>query len=58
MREGELQALREWLVRNIHRQGMRYRANELCEVVTGSPLSVAPFMEYVRAKFKPIYGLP
>ena len=57
IRNGDLVALLDWLRTNIHRRGMSYRANELCEVVTGAPLSTAPFMEYVNAKFKPIYGL-
>ena len=57
IRNGDLKALLEWLRANIHRQGMRYRANELCEEVTGQPLSIKPFMDYVKGKFEPIYGL-
>jgi carboxypeptidase Taq len=57
IRAGDLKPLGEWLRTNIHRPGMRHRANELCKKVTGAPLSTAPFMEYVNAKFKPIYGL-
>ena len=49
--------LRDWLRANVHRPGMRYRANELCKHVTGAGLSIEPFMEYVNGKFKPIYGL-
>ena len=57
IRGGDLNPLREWLLTSIHRQGMRCRANELCEKVTGLPLSTGPFMEYVNTKFKAIYGL-
>jgi carboxypeptidase Taq len=54
---GELLALREWLRENIHQHGKRYRANELIKVVTGSELSHQPFVDYLHAKFKPLYGL-
>ena len=57
LRRGDLAPLLDWLRRNIHRQGMRYRAGELCERVTGAPLSVEPFVQYVNAKYRPIYGL-
>ena len=54
---GDLAPLREWLRDNVHRHGMRYRAAHLCERVTGQSLSVKPFMDYVRARFRPLYGL-
>ena len=53
---GELTPLREWLRENIHRHGQRYRAGELVQVVTGKPLTHGPFIEYLTAKFKPLYG--
>ena len=46
-----------WLRSNIHQHGQRYRAGELVERVTGSPLSIEPFLSYIRAKFSPVYGL-
>ncbi|MFQ5490646.1 MAG: carboxypeptidase M32 [Phycisphaerae bacterium] len=57
IRRGQLLPLRDWLGDNIHRQGMRYRAGELCERVTGQPLSADAFVNYVNAKFRPIYGV-
>jgi len=57
IRRGDYAAMLDWLRTRIHRHGTRYRAGELCELVTGRPLSVEPFMEYVTAKFRPIYGL-
>lgn len=53
---GELTPLREWLRDNIHKHGQRYRAGELVEVVTGRELSHRPFIEYLQAKFKQLYG--
>ncbi len=57
IRRGELDSLLEWLRANIHRHGQRYRAGELVERVAGKPLSIEPFMAYIRGKFSPIYGL-
>ncbi|MCH7814033.1 MAG: carboxypeptidase M32 [Planctomycetes bacterium] len=57
MRRGDLRTLLDWLGTRIYRQGMRYRAGELCEVVTGAPLSIDAFMDYVTGKFRSIYGL-
>ena len=57
IRAGDLAPLRGWLRENVHRQGMRYPAGELCERVTGRPLAVEPFMDYLAARFRPLYGL-
>ncbi len=57
LRKGDLRALREWLRDKIHRNGMRWRANELVQRVTGSSLSASPFLSYLRGKFGPLYGI-
>jgi hypothetical protein len=46
-----------WLRDRIHVHGMRYRAPELCERVTGRALSHEPFLEYLDEKLVPLYGL-
>jgi len=51
------QPLLGWLRANIHRHGQRYRANELVELVTGEPVSIRSFMDYVTEKFTEIYQL-
>jgi carboxypeptidase Taq len=56
-RTGEFGTLLGWLRENIHAHGMRYRAPELCERVTGAPLSHEPLIDYLRAKLTPLYGL-
>lgn len=57
LRRGDFQALHEWLRSHIHRHGQRYRPGELVEQAAGHPLSIEPFLQYLRAKFSPIYGL-
>jgi carboxypeptidase Taq len=57
VRAGDFSTLLDWLRENIHRHGQRYRADDLVKRVTGQPLSIEPFMAYVRNKFSPIYGI-
>jgi carboxypeptidase Taq len=57
IRKGTFRPLLDWLRENIHRHGQLYRAGELVQRITGRPLSIEPFLAYVRAKFSPIYGL-
>ena len=54
---GQLQPLREWLREKVHRQGRRYRANKLVEVVSGEKLSPRPYVNYLNTKFRALYGL-
>ncbi len=54
---GEFANLRKWLKEKIHRQGQRYRAEKLVEVVTGKPLSHRPQMDYLKTKYGQLYGI-
>jgi carboxypeptidase Taq len=56
-RSGDFTTLKTWLNENIHHHGKRYSADALCERVTGKPLSHRPMMEYLRAKFGPLYDV-
>ena len=47
---GEFAPLLQWLRRNIHQHGRRYRASELVERTTGQPLSVEPLLRHLRHK--------
>ena len=48
---GEFGTLHGWLRENIYRHGAKYTANELVERVTGGPLTIEPYMAYLRGKF-------
>ena len=54
---GEFGALKTWLNENVYSHGRRYRAAELCEHVTGKPLSADPLMAHLESKLRPMYGL-
>lgn len=53
---GDLLTLREWLRKNIHQHGLRYRANDLCKKVTGEPLTHKYLVDYMTTKYGEIYG--
>jgi carboxypeptidase Taq len=55
--KGEFGNLREWLRRKIHVHGRRYRAGELCVMVTGKSLSAEPLLRYLEGKVKAVYGV-
>jgi len=54
---GDGSALRAWLGSNVHRFGRTYPPRELVARATGGPISVQPFLDYLRGKLGPIYGL-
>ena len=54
---GELSPLREWLGRRVHRHGAKYATEDLLEREGGGPISVAPFVRYLKAKLSDVYGV-
>lgn len=57
MSRGDFGGLKTWLNTNIHAHGRRYRAGELCQRLTGKPLSADPLMRHLEGKLKPLYGV-
>ncbi len=54
---GDFAAVLDWLRRNIHATGRSLSPQELCSQLTGSPLQAEPFLNYLEAKYTPIYEL-
>ncbi len=54
---GELMPLREWLRDHVHRHGSKFGSAELLTKVTGEPISVKPFVSYLKAKLTDVYGI-
>lgn len=48
---GDFGPILGWLRTHVHAHGMRYSGPELVERISGSTLSVAPFLAYIRSKF-------
>jgi carboxypeptidase Taq len=57
VREGEFDALHDWLTENVHRHGQRYRTNELVKRATGAEFTADAFLDYATAKFGDLYDL-
>ncbi|MBL7064936.1 MAG: carboxypeptidase M32 [Anaerolineae bacterium] len=55
--KGKFGALHSWLKENIYQHGHKYTPSELIERVTGGPLSVEPYVRYLRDKYGELYGL-
>lgn len=57
IRANNHEPLLTWLRTHIHQQGQRYRAGELVKQVTGTPLTLKPFLTHVNEKFCEVYGV-
>jgi carboxypeptidase Taq len=57
MAKGKFNTLHSWLIENIYQHGSKFTANELIERVTGGPLSISPYIEYLKTKYGEIYKL-
>jgi carboxypeptidase Taq len=55
--QGEFGTLHSWLNENIYRHGRKLTANELVERVTGGPMSIEPYIGYLRGKYGELYKL-
>ena len=57
IRQGEFGALRGWLKEHVYRHGSKFTASELVERATGKPMTIEPYVEYLRAKYAELYRL-
>lgn len=57
IKAGQFDTLRTWLTDNIYQHGKKFTANELIERVTGGPLTIEPYIRYLRSKFGELYAL-
>ncbi|MBU6414460.1 MAG: carboxypeptidase M32 [Planctomycetes bacterium] len=57
MEKGDFAALKTWLNTSIHAHGKRYRAGELCQMLTGKPLSADPLLNHLQRKLDGVYGV-
>ncbi len=54
---GEFGVLHGWLRENIYQHGSKFTAAELVERVTGGPLSIEPYIAYLRGKYGELYQM-
>jgi carboxypeptidase Taq len=55
--QGRTGVLLGWLQDNIYRHGRKFTANELVERITGGPISIQPYIQYLREKYGALYDL-
>src|SRR5262249_18431268 len=58
MGRGEFGPLLRWLPENLYRHGRTYPPNEVVERATGEPMTLRPYIAYLRAKYGELYRLP
>ncbi|HEX5957411.1 MAG TPA: carboxypeptidase M32, partial [Hyphomicrobiaceae bacterium] len=58
IRRGELGTLHHWLRENLYRHGRKHQPDAIVRRATGSPMTIAPYMRYLRAKYGELYTLP
>ncbi len=57
MREGKFSLLYGWLRENIYRHGSKFTAPEIIERASGSPLTIEPYINYLKTKYGALYAL-
>jgi carboxypeptidase Taq len=54
---GEFATLHSWLKENIYQHGSKFTASELVPSTTGQPLTIEPYIRYLRTKYGELYKL-
>ncbi len=57
IRKGDFSELLGWLRKNIHQYGQKFESQTLIQNVTGSKITPAPYVRYLKKKYSEIYGL-
>lgn len=55
--KGEYGSLHRWLKENIYHHGRKFTPSELVERVTGGPITIEPYIRYLRTKYGELYEL-
>ena len=55
---GRFDTLHGWLTDNIYRHGRTLTPQEIVDRATGGPMTIAPYLAYLRKKYGELYRLP
>jgi carboxypeptidase Taq len=55
---GRFDTLHAWLIEHLYRYGRKFTPGELVMRATGAPMSIAPYLAYLRGKYGEFYRLP
>ena len=53
---GSFNEIRNWMINNVHAHGNLYDPADLIKRITGTELSIKPFLNYLNQKFSNLYG--
>jgi carboxypeptidase Taq len=54
--KGNFRNVKQWLIRNVHRQGNLCDPSDLIKNITGKELAVDPYINYLQKKYSRLYG--
>ncbi len=54
---GEFETLHNWLKDNVYQHGSKFTAPEIIERATGQPMTISPYIQYLRTKYGELYDL-
>ena len=57
IRLGKFSSLHSWLKENIYQHGSKFTAEELVQRTTGGPITIAPYITYLKSKYGELYDL-
>jgi carboxypeptidase Taq len=57
IRRGEFKPLHSWLTENIYQHGSKFTPNELVKRITGGPIQIGPYIQYLKSKYGELYQL-
>jgi len=57
IKQGQFGTLLGWLRENLYRHGSKFTAAEVVERATGSPLTIEPYLNYLKTKYGSLYTL-
>jgi carboxypeptidase Taq len=57
LKQGKFSTLHGWLKENVYQHGRKYTALELVQRATGGPITIDPYIAYLRAKYGELYKL-
>jgi carboxypeptidase Taq len=58
MRQGEFGTLHAWLRDRLYRHGSKFQPDEIVRRATGKPMTIEPYIAYLRNKYGEFYRLP
>jgi carboxypeptidase Taq len=56
--QGEFGTLHGWLTEHVYRHGRKFAPNDLVRRATGEPMTMRPYIAYLRDKYGAFYRLP